>query len=69
MVDDLSRSYLHDTVLEDETMSEVVHGITKYIHISDSDKKNFKREIENDLVLSTVNKFHNTGWPKSSCSY
>lgn len=54
----------YTTLYQRMRQSEVVHGITKYIHISDSDKNNFKREIENDLVLSMVNNFTILGGQK-----
>lgn len=67
VADILSRSYLKTETSDDITEIEyTVHSLSNNIAMSENKKIEFRKEIENDQVLSKIKYFCETEWPKKS---
>jgi len=63
VADTLSRAYLNETEY-DESMKEVVHSVSHFMSIDQTEMNKFKIETNKDINIKQVKKFHIEGWPK-----
>lgn len=65
VADYLSRNFIRRNIADDETMTETIHLVTAYNITFSEEKLNlFKKETNNDKVLSQLKEFYTKGWPR-----
>lgn len=65
LADTLSRAFIKDKVKDDPEMVNMVHVIAKHLPISESRMTQFKKALQDDIVLQTVVNYCLEGWPKT----